>query len=80
MAFVSYGPPDTVPSPILCKRFFTETPFLFKEMVSEDPTSLGVGVTDSGAGRGMAALDGLIAALEVLQFKKFYPHCGFSSS
>ncbi|KIM40452.1 hypothetical protein M413DRAFT_445910 [Hebeloma cylindrosporum] len=65
MAFVSYGPPDTVPSPILCKRFFTETPLLFREMVSEDPTSLGVGVTDSGAGRGMAALDGLIAALEL---------------
>jgi hypothetical protein len=56
----------------LCKRFFTETPLIFREMVSEDPTGLGVGVTDSGAGRGMAALDGLIAALEVPGVLLFY--------
>jgi hypothetical protein len=79
MAFVSYGPPDTVPSPILCKRFFTETPLLFKEMVSEDPSPLGVGMTDSGAGRGMAALDGLIVALEVLEVL-LSNNCGISSS
>jgi len=41
-------------------------------MVSEDPTGLGIGVTDSGAGRGMAALDGLIAALEVFGVQLFH--------
>ncbi|KAF8958331.1 hypothetical protein BDZ97DRAFT_1842175 [Flammula alnicola] len=64
MAFVTYGTADTVPSPILCKRFFTEYQVVVKEM-AEDLSRLGIGMTDSGGSRGMAALEGLVASLEL---------------
>ncbi|KAF8170110.1 hypothetical protein BJ912DRAFT_1066819 [Pholiota molesta] len=63
-AFVSYGTGDTVPSPILAKRFFVDFKHVIKDM-TEDIARLGVGTTSSGGGRGMAALDGLVAALEL---------------
>lgn len=64
LAFVGYGTADTVPSPIITKRFFIENPLLLKEAL-EFPHNLGIGTTSSGGSRGMAILDGLVAVLEV---------------
>lgn len=61
---MSYGAADTAPSPILCKRFFSDRPAFFKEMM-EDVSHFGVGLINSGRGKGMAALDGFAATLEV---------------
>lgn len=64
IGFVTYATASTVPSPVLCKRFFTDFPVVMKEM-REDPTRLGIGQTNSGGSRGMAALEGLVAAIEL---------------
>lgn len=64
MAFVTYATAETVPSPVVCKRFFTEYQNVTTKM-REDHTSLGIGTTGSGGSRGMAALEGLVAAIEV---------------
>ncbi|KAG6917444.1 hypothetical protein DXG01_002530 [Tephrocybe rancida] len=63
LAFITYAMADTLPSPLLCKRFFIESPPVTKEM-KESPTNLGIGSTNSGGQRGMAALEGLVAAIE----------------
>ncbi|KAF8070194.1 hypothetical protein FPV67DRAFT_1486597 [Lyophyllum atratum] len=63
MAFVTYATADTLPSPILCKRFFIDYLPVTKEM-KDAPTKLGIGSTNPGGTRGMAALDGLVAAIE----------------
>jgi hypothetical protein len=54
-----------MPSPILCKRFFTENTMVFRE-IFEEPMHFGIGMSNSGGVRGMAALEGLVAALEVI--------------
>ncbi|GLB37118.1 hypothetical protein LshimejAT787_0401690 [Lyophyllum shimeji] len=64
MGFVTYAMADTLPSPILCKRFFTDFQLVTKEM-KDAPMNLGIGTTNSGGSRGMAALEGLVAAIEV---------------
>jgi hypothetical protein len=38
---------------------------VFKEILDE-PMHFGIGMTNSGGARGMAALEGLVAALEVI--------------
>ncbi|PPQ96240.1 hypothetical protein CVT26_005567 [Gymnopilus dilepis] len=63
IAFVTYGFADTAPSPILCKRFFTDVKVIFKEL--EDPSRLGLGMTTDGGSRGMAALEGFVATIEL---------------
>lgn len=65
VAFVCYGPGDHTPSPILCKRFFTDQQSLFMEMADADVSRLGVGMTNSGGTKGMAALEGFVSVLEV---------------
>ncbi|KAH9481517.1 hypothetical protein JR316_0006044 [Psilocybe cubensis] len=81
IAFVSYGPSDTAPSPILCKRFFSDRPAFFKEMM-EDVSHFGIGLTNSGGGKGMAALDGFAATLELFDilFSLALPRDGSTSS
>ncbi|KAG6830809.1 hypothetical protein H0H92_014658 [Tricholoma furcatifolium] len=64
LAFITYATADTQPSPLLCKRFFVESTPVTAEM-KENPTSLGIGTTHSGGDRGMAALEGLVAAIEL---------------
>lgn len=64
MAFVTYATADTRPSPLLCKRFFTDYQPVAREM-KDAPDKLGIGSTNSGGTRGMAALEGLVAAIEV---------------
>jgi hypothetical protein len=64
MAFVTYATADTRPSPLLCKRFFADLQPVTKE-IKEEPGNLGIGQTTSGGSRGMAALEGLVAAIEV---------------
>lgn len=64
MAFVTYGLSDTRPTPLLTKRFFVPLQTVHKE-IREQASNLGIGQTSSGGGRGMAALEGLVAAVEV---------------
>ena len=64
MAFVSYGTADTLPSPLICKKFFADYPIVAKEL-KDALTSFGLGQVNSGGTRGMAALEGLVATLEV---------------
>ncbi|KAF8899876.1 hypothetical protein CPB84DRAFT_1779598 [Gymnopilus junonius] len=70
VAFVTYGFADTLPSPILCKRFFTDLPVVLKEM--EDLSRLGIGMTADGGSRGMAALEGFVSVLEL--FDSLHTH------
>ena len=63
IAFVSYGTADTLPSPLICKRFFADYPIVAKEL--KDALNFGLGQINSGGTRGMSALEGLVATLEV---------------
>ncbi|KAG5735637.1 hypothetical protein E4T56_gene6979 [Termitomyces sp. T112] len=73
LAFITYAMADTKPSPLLCKRFFLDYQPVTKEM-RESPTSLGIGMTNSGGNRGMAALEGLVAAIELFDvFTSAFP-------
>lgn len=64
LAFVSYGTADTMPTPVLSKIFFSNPTPMMNQM-REEPHKLGIGRTGSGDGYGMAALEGMVAALEV---------------
>ena len=55
---------DTYPNPILKKTYFT-SPQLILTNLQERPHEYGIGQTCSRAGYGMAALEGVVAALEV---------------
>lgn len=61
---MSYGTADTFPSPLLCNRFFIDFPIVIKEL-KENPGKLGIGQTGCGGSGGMAALEGLVAGIEV---------------
>lgn len=66
IAWVTYGPPDSLSSPLLCKRFFAEIAEVTNVIKAQDELyQLGVGTTHSGGTRGMAMLEGLVAAVEV---------------
>ncbi|KIL67451.1 hypothetical protein M378DRAFT_159270 [Amanita muscaria Koide BX008] len=64
VAFVTYGLADMLQSPILCKRFFVDHLTVFKEM-TESPGKLAFGQANTGGDKGMAALEGHVAALEL---------------
>lgn len=64
IAFVCYAPSATHPSPLLSKLSFAPPQHIVKDL-KDDPARLGVGQTGSGGGRGMAVLEGLVAAVEV---------------
>lgn len=64
IAFVSYATADTLPSPLICKRFFADYVVVAKEL-KDAITNFGLGQINSGGTRGMAALEGLVATLEV---------------
>ncbi|KAF8838598.1 hypothetical protein BDN67DRAFT_971308 [Paxillus ammoniavirescens] len=64
LAFVTYGAADTRPSPLLSKRFFANVSQVIKEL-REEPSKLGIGQTNSGGARGLSALEGLVAAIEL---------------
>ncbi|KAK2463483.1 hypothetical protein APHAL10511_004569 [Amanita phalloides] len=64
IGFVTYGPADMAQSPLLCKRFFVDHQLVFKEM-KDSPVKLGFGLANIGGDKGMAALDGHVAALEL---------------
>ena len=53
-----------MPTPVLAKLFFSPPANMMKDM-REEPHKLGIGQTGSGGGYGMAALEGLVAAIEV---------------
>ncbi|KAJ3813960.1 hypothetical protein F5876DRAFT_73355 [Lentinula aff. lateritia] len=66
IAWVTYGPPDSLSSPLLCKRFFAEIAEVTNVIKAQDELyQLGVGTTHSGGTRGMAMLEGLVAAVEL---------------
>lgn len=64
---MSYGTADTMPTPVLHKTFFSNPTPMMNQM-REEPHKLGIGSTGSGDGYGMAALEGMVAALEVSPF------------
>ena len=64
MAYLTYATADTRPTPILRTAFFSSPNNVMKEM-REQPHECGVGQTTSGGGQGMAALEGIVTALEV---------------
>ncbi|KJA13329.1 hypothetical protein HYPSUDRAFT_209632 [Hypholoma sublateritium FD-334 SS-4] len=64
IAFVSYATADTVPCPVLTKRFFVDFKTVLTHM-TQDIAGLGVGTTNAGPDRPMAALEGIVAALEL---------------
>ncbi|KAF9565425.1 hypothetical protein CPC08DRAFT_759610 [Agrocybe pediades] len=71
-AFVSYGAADHIPSPIITKRYFTDMQTFAKEL--PDFSRLGLGTTNAGGSRGMAALDGFVATLELFDtLHNLYP-------
>lgn len=62
LALVTYGAADTLPNPLLSKRFFFPPVSVVKEL-REDPRKLGIG---SAVGvRGLSALEGMVAAIEL---------------
>ena len=63
-AVVTYATADTYPTPILNKTYFGNPQPIMKAL-SQTPHEFGMGQTGSGGGRGMAALEGIAAALEV---------------
>ncbi|KAF9243561.1 hypothetical protein BU15DRAFT_43066 [Melanogaster broomeanus] len=64
LALVTYGAADTRPSPLLSKGFFAHLSQVTKDL-REDPSKFGIGQTNSGGGRGLSALEGLVAAIEL---------------
>ena len=64
LSVVTYGTADTLPTPILKKIYFGG-PQVVMNTLREAPHEYGLGQTGSGGGKGMAALEGLVAALEV---------------
>lgn len=64
IAFVTYALSNTVPSPVVAKRYFSLPSQASKEL-KEEPGRLGLGSTSTGGSVGMAVLEGYAAALEV---------------
>ncbi|TFK66292.1 hypothetical protein BDN72DRAFT_844507 [Pluteus cervinus] len=64
MAFIAYATADTVPSPLVCKKYFSDIKSVSHHM-KESPFRLGLGRCNSGGSRGMAALEGFVAAIEL---------------
>ncbi|TCD65559.1 hypothetical protein EIP91_002523, partial [Steccherinum ochraceum] len=69
IAFVCYASSATHPSPLLSKLNFAPPQNIVKDL-KDDPARLGVGQTGSGGGRGMAVLEGLVAAVELIDLFK----------
>ncbi|KAI6042458.1 hypothetical protein EDC04DRAFT_2658214 [Pisolithus marmoratus] len=64
LAFVAYGAADTRPSPLVSKIFFSPLSHVTKEL-RDDPAKFGIGQTSCGGTRGLSALEGLVAAIEL---------------
>ncbi|KAI5998822.1 hypothetical protein EDD15DRAFT_2363680 [Pisolithus albus] len=64
LAFIAYGAADTWPSPLVSKRFFSPLSHVTKEL-REDPSKFGIGQTSCRGTRGLSALEGLVAAIEL---------------
>ena len=69
-----YGTADTRPTPLISKRFFAALPIATKEL-QQNMLSLGLGRAINGGGRGMAALEGYVAALEVHGLFAVFSRC-----
>lgn len=65
LGIVTYGPGDRYPTPIITNNFFQDTTQVFPS-IRDQPEVLGIGTSNSNPESGMAALDGLVAALEVV--------------
>ena len=75
LAFVTYAPADTDPTPIVCKQYFSDFKTVTR-LMKEEPVQLGIGTTHSGGRTGTAALEGLVGAVEVRAecFVLSHPH------
>ncbi|KAJ8487617.1 hypothetical protein ONZ45_g14279 [Pleurotus djamor] len=63
IAVVTYAAVDVRPTPLVSKQFFAELPLVLKQLQAE-PYKLGIGQYPE-AKRGLCALEGFVAALEV---------------
>lgn len=64
MAFVAYGTDQMLPNPILSRKFFTNP--IATLATSQDFCAMAqAGNYASGASQGYAALDGIVACIEV---------------
>ncbi|EKM57894.1 uncharacterized protein PHACADRAFT_251806, partial [Phanerochaete carnosa HHB-10118-sp] len=77
IALVCYASSSTRPSPLLAKTYFTSLQNLFK---AKDPSTCGAGQTSRGGGRGMAVLEGLVAAIELFDVLTDYPKSAASKN
>ncbi|GBE88438.1 hypothetical protein BKA93DRAFT_79724 [Sparassis latifolia] len=64
IGYVSYATAETRPIPLLARVFFGSATTLVKDL-HEDPIKMGIGQTGTGGSKGMAALEGLVAAVEL---------------
>ncbi|KXN84566.1 hypothetical protein AN958_12312 [Leucoagaricus sp. SymC.cos] len=76
VAFITYGTADTQPSPIVKKIYFTELRYILQD-IKDDHRRLGIGQTDSGGDKGMAALEGFATVLDVCP-NRFPSSCSWS--
>ncbi|CCM04681.1 uncharacterized protein FIBRA_06867 [Fibroporia radiculosa] len=63
---VSYGSAETRPTPLIGKVFFNNAQTVLNDM-RNDPSKVGIGRTGSGESGGLAALEGLVAAIELFE-------------
>jgi hypothetical protein len=64
MAFIAYGTDQMLPSPILSRKFFTNP--IATLATSQDFCAMAqAGNYASGASKGYAALEGIVACIEV---------------
>ena len=61
---MTYATADTRPTPILTRIFFSP-PSTIMETMRKQPQDFSLGQTASGGSQGMAALEGIVTAMEV---------------
>ncbi|KZS92493.1 hypothetical protein SISNIDRAFT_486520 [Sistotremastrum niveocremeum HHB9708] len=63
IAIITYGSADTRPSPVIAKRFFGPPHIVTRQL--KDEREYGIGMSPPDPRNGMAALEGIVAALEL---------------
>ncbi|KAK7678535.1 hypothetical protein QCA50_018407 [Cerrena zonata] len=68
-AFVCYGPAGNRPQPVLETQYFMD-PKLLIQHLKDDPSKYGIGQTGNGGDNGLAALEALVATIELFDILK----------
>lgn len=67
MGWITYGPEDSRPTPLLAKRFFGPASEMAAELGLRQPSRLSLGRTKGSVPQGMAVLEAVVAAIEASQ-------------